>query len=120
MPILDEDKMRGLRKWWEEGVDRNYAEIVANLTFNGLYQRTVLEPRVRQLCVISGLTVLNALPQLKDHIRAAFNAGAKEAEIKEAIIQMTTYCGMPYVAQAFRTYQEVEQELVGKDRTSDR
>ena len=111
MPILDEDKMRNLLKWWEEGVDKNYAEILNNLTFNGLYLRTVLEPRVRQLCVISALTVLNALPQLKDHIKAAFNAGAGEAEIKEAIIQMTTYCGMPHVVQAFRAYQEVEKEL---------
>jgi len=96
---------------WEQKVDRQFSEALTAFTWKGLYTRKVLEPKVRQLCVISGPTVLNALPQLKGHIKAAFRAGASEAEIKEAIIQMSVYCGMPYMNQAFEVYEEVAQEL---------
>jgi len=114
MQIFDEDEVRRLAKWWEEGIDEEFAKTVMNLTFQGLYQRTVLELKVRQLCVISALTVLGAAYQLKTHIKAALRAGATKAEVKEAIIQMTTYCGMPRVAEAYRAYEEVEKELQEK------
>lgn len=114
MPAFEEAQIEKLRQFWEAGVDKHYADIVINLVFRGLYTRTVLEPKMRELCSISGLTVANALPQLRDHIKAAFRAGATEAEVKEAIIQMTTYCGMPYVAQAYRAYEEVLRELKEK------
>jgi 4-carboxymuconolactone decarboxylase len=97
-------------KWLEEGVDKDFADIVNNFSFGGLYRRTILDPKVRQLCTISALTVLNALPQLRSHIRITFAAGASEAEVKEAIIQMATYCGIPYVSQALKAYEEVIQE----------
>ncbi len=111
MPAFEESQVQKLHQFWEAGVDKHYADIVTNLVFHGLYQRTVLEPRIRELCALSGLTVANALPQLRDHIKAAFRAGCSEAEVKEAIIQMTTYCGMPYVAQAYRAYEDVLREL---------
>ena len=115
MPVFDEAHVRERIGKWEQRVDKEFSEIVKNLAYEGLYKRTVLEPKVRQLCTISGLTVLNALPQLKSHIRAAFSLGAAESEVKEAIIQMVTYCGMPYVAQAFGAYDEVARELKGKE-----
>ena len=55
--------------------------------------------------------MLNSIPQLKGHIKGALRAGATQAEVKEAIIQMTTYCGMPRVAQAYRAYEQAVKEL---------
>lgn len=111
MQVFDEAYVSGVLKRFEDGVDKDFADIVNNITYNGLYKRTVLEPKVRQLCVISALTSINALPQLQAHIRFAFKAGATEAEVKEAIIQMAAYCGMPYVSQAFGAYEQVAKEL---------
>lgn len=95
---------------WEETVDRDFAEVVKHLTNRGLFARNILEPKILQLCAVSGLTVLNALPQLKSHIKMAFKSGATDAEVKEAIIQMLVYCGLPYIIQAFDVYKEVVRE----------
>ncbi len=118
MQLSDEEHIQKRAEWWEGAVDKEFAKIHENFVSRGLYARTVLEPKVRQLCAISGLTVLNALPQLKVHIMVAFRVGATEAEVKEAIVQMVTYCGMPYVVQAFEVYKEVVQEY--SDIESDR
>ncbi len=101
-----------LHKW--ERLDPEFNELTLRFSYGGLYAREVLEPKIRELCTISGLTVLNALPQLKSHMRAAFRVGATEAEVKEAIFQMITYCGSPYVAQALGAYEEVERERTAK------
>ena len=111
MNIFDEAHVRNMFKFWEEGVDKEFARLLENFGLKGLVTRTILEPRVRQLCVVSGLTVLNALPQLRVHIKAALRVGVTEVEVKEAIIQMTPYCGVPYVRQAFDVFIDVAQEL---------
>ncbi len=111
MQVFDEEFVQKSYKRWGEGVDKDFAQLVQNFTTKGLYARTVLHPKVRELCAISALTVTNALPQLGTHIKYAFRAGATEAEVKEAIIQMATYCGMPYVGQAFEKYKETVKEI---------
>ncbi|MFC2066433.1 carboxymuconolactone decarboxylase family protein [Chloroflexota bacterium] len=86
-------------------------EIFRNLSYRGLYARKVLDLRTRQLCTVSALTVLNALPQLKTHVKAALRVGATQDEVKEAIIQMVTYCGSYKVAEAFKVYEGIIAEL---------
>lgn len=110
MHVFDEDLQKSWTRW-SEGVDEEFANLVRNFTYKGLYERKVLDLKVRQLCVISALTAINALPQLGKHIKHAFRAGATEAEVKEAIIQMAAYCGMPYVGQAFEKYKETVKEI---------
>ena len=111
MQIFDEAFIQNMTKQSEEMVDKDFADIIKNFTYDGLYKRTVLETKVRQLCALSGLTTINALPQLRFHIRAAFRAGCTVAEIKEAIIQMGTYCGIPYMIQALEACEKVIREL---------
>ena len=77
----------------------------------GLDERTVLEPKIQQLCAISALTAMGTAVQLKSHIKIAFRVGVTEAEVKEAIIQTVRYCGIPLLNIAFAAYEEVIQEL---------
>ena len=52
----------------------------------------------------------NALPQLETHIRVAFGLGAERATVQEIILQMTVYCGYPYVMQAMASFEKVASE----------
>ena len=110
MQLFDESYIQDRIARWEKAVDKGFADVVESLTYRGMYARTILEPKVRQLCAISGLTAINALPQLKAHIKTALRVGATEDEVKEAIVQMLTYCGMPYVMQAYVAFREVTRE----------
>ena len=48
-----------------------------------------------------------ALPQLETHIRVAFRLGVERAVIQQIILQMTVYCGYPYVMQAMAAFERV-------------
>lgn len=79
-----------------------FMEMFMNFTYGGLYDRKVLSQKTRELCAISACVMANAHPQLRTHLQAAWNCGATKREIMEVIIQMSTYCGMPYMLQAAR------------------
>lgn len=82
--------------------DPEFGELFMNYTYGGLYDRTVLPQKTRELCAVAACVMANATPQLRTHIFAAHNCGATKAEIMETILQMSTYCGAPYMIQAAR------------------
>ena len=82
--------------------DDEFMKLFMDFCYGGLYDRNVLPQKTRELCAVAACVMANAHPQLKTHIYAAWNCGASKKEIMEVIIQMATYCGMPYMLQAAR------------------
>jgi len=69
--------------------------------FGDIYSRPGLPPRDRQLVTLGALTALGGCePQLEVHINAALNVGLTSAEIVEALLHATVYCGMPRALNA--------------------
>ena len=66
---------------------------------------------MRELIAVACLTVRNALPQLETHIRVGFRLGLPRAQMQEIILQMTVYCGYPYVMQAMASFERVAAEV---------
>lgn len=105
-------EQRGTALWNEEFTQRiaaefadwdaEFGELFMDFVYGGLYDRNVLPQKTRELCAIAACVMANALPQLRTHIFAAHNCGATKQEIMETILQMTTYCGAPYMIQAAR------------------
>jgi 3-oxoadipate enol-lactonase/4-carboxymuconolactone decarboxylase len=48
--------------------------------------------------------------QLAPHIRAALRNGLTPSEIKEVLLQVAVYCGMPAAGRAFGIAQQVIRE----------
>lgn len=90
--------------------DPDFAHAVQRFVFGGIYARTVVEPKLRQLIAVGCLTVRNAVQQLETHTRVALRLGASQAEVQEVIFQMSAYCGMPYVVQAARAFERVADD----------
>ena len=101
--------------------DPAFSRLAQRFVFGGTYAREAVNAGMRELIAIACLTVRNALPQLETHIKVAFRLGLERATIQEIILQMTVYCGYPYVMQAMTSFErianEAEQEEVGR-RTS--
>lgn len=103
---------RGTLLWNEEFTQRiaqeftdwdpEFSDLFMNYTYGGLYDRDVLPQKTRELCAVAACVMANANPQLRTHIFAAHNCGASKREIMETILQMSTYCGAPYMIQAAR------------------
>ena len=89
-----------------EAWDPEFNELFMNFVYGGLYDRDVLDHKTRELCAIAACVMANAQPQLRTHLFAAANCGATKREMMEVILQMTVYCGAPYMLQAARIAQQ--------------
>ena len=95
----------------EAQVDASWAELTSNFITNGMYSRNVLPTPIRELCAVAALTVLARESELRDHIRIALHTNRPE-HVREVILQMSVYGGMPVAFDALRIYEKVLSEQV--------
>lgn len=100
-----DDGFRRYDRW-----DPAFSRLAQRFVFGGTYARTVVSPELRELIAIACLTVRNAVPQLESHIRISFRLGIPREQVQEIILQMTVYCGYPYVMQAMASFERVANE----------
>ena len=72
---------------------------------------TRLPRKTRSLLNIAMLTVLNRPHELKLHIRSAFTNGVTKDEIKEVLLQVAAYAGVPAGIDGVRHAREAFAEM---------
>jgi alkylhydroperoxidase/carboxymuconolactone decarboxylase family protein YurZ len=65
---------------------------------------------------LAAMVALNRGDELRLHLRAALRNGVTRDEIKEVLLQMAVYCGLPAANAAFHLAAEVFSELDGAAR----
>ena len=96
--------------------DPEFGRLFQNFVYGGMYDRGVLDQRTRELCAVAACTCSNALQQLTVHARAAVRSGAKLVEVQEVILQMSVFCGFPFVLQAMRHLDTLREDLEREER----
>jgi len=91
--------------------DEQFRGMLEDFVFGGMYARTVLDQRTRQLCALAAVTMLGRNAQIRTHILASLNAGATRAEVQEVILQMVVYGGFPTALGGLEVLEQVFQEL---------
>lgn len=127
--IIEESRLdRGYRKLLE--IDGNAGEEVKDslndfapdlvrymleYSFGDIYSREGLDVRSKEIAVVAALTAIgNAMPQLKVHINAALNVGCTISDVKEVILQMSSYSGFPSSINAMNVLKEVVANRVNQ------
>ncbi len=94
--------------------DKDFQEFVTRNAWGAVWTRPGLERKTRSLLTIAILAVLRAHEELKLHIRATRNTGATMDEVKEVLMQVGVYAGMPAAVSAMRvakaTFEEMAKE----------
>ena len=86
-------------------------EQIVSWAFGEIYARPELAPRDRQLVTLGMLTALGGCePQLEVHVNASLNVGLTPAEIVEALLHSSVYCGFPKALNATFTAKKVFAE----------
>ncbi len=98
--------MERRNRTWAERVDGDWARIVNQYLMEGLYSRHVLPTPTRELCAVAALTVLGRREELAAHLRIALRGNPPE-QVREVILQMSVYAGMPVTLDALRLYDEM-------------
>jgi 4-carboxymuconolactone decarboxylase len=90
--------------------------LVIDFALGDVWTRPGLPRRERSLVVITILTTLNQLNQLRSHVRGGINHGLTRTEIEEVFVQLAGYAGFPRAIDGMTTAQEVFAEMEGVDR----
>jgi len=110
--VLEDIQQRPVEEIFKEleDVAPDLSRFVVEFPYSEIYTRDEVDLKTRELCTVAAITVLGAIPQLKDHINAALNVGNSPAEIVEIIMQMSAYCGFPKAINGIVAAKEVFAE----------
>jgi 4-carboxymuconolactone decarboxylase len=67
----------------------------------GVYDRPALDGKMRSVITIAVLTALGQSQELVLHVRGGLNAGLTEEQIREVILQVALYAGVPAAVEAY-------------------
>jgi len=103
------DMMEGHYKRRSTHVDESWARLSSDWVLNGMYSRNVLSQGTRELCAVAALTALGHHDELVDHIKMALRVNRPEL-VREAILQMAVYSGMPTALAGARLFDRIMEE----------
>ena len=97
--------------------DAPFQRFVTEVAWGSVWAREGLDVRTRSLITIALLAALGRWEQLEAHVRATRNTGATPEEIREALLHVAVYAGMPAANNAFALARTVLTE--GESPTND-
>ena len=90
--------------------NRDFQEMVTEYCWGGSWGRGVLTKQQRSMLNLGMLAALNRPHEFKLHFLGALTNGVSLEEIREVLIQIAIYCGIPAGVEAFRIAREVFKE----------
>ena len=79
-----------------------------------VWSRPGLDRKTRSMLTIAILAALGQHEELKLHVRATRNTGVSPEEVKEVLLQVAIYAGIPAANSAFqharKAYEQMEDE----------
>jgi 4-carboxymuconolactone decarboxylase len=91
--------------------DAPFQELIAKTAWDVLWSRNDWSKRDRSIVTIALLAALGHTEELAMHIRATARTGATEADVREALLHVAVYAGVPAANTAFRIAKEVFAEM---------
>ena len=91
--------------------DREFQRWITATAWGAIWGRTELSLRDRSLITITQLASLGNLEELALHLRATKNTGLSKSDVKEALMQVGVYSGVPAANAAFRIAKKVFEEM---------
>lgn len=90
--------------------NREFQDLITRYAWGEIWSRTGLDRKTRSCMVLTAMIALSHWDEFRMHLRAAFNNGLTDAEIKEVILQSAIYCGVPAANHAFKEAEAVIAE----------
>jgi 4-carboxymuconolactone decarboxylase len=97
--------------------NREFQEMVTEHAWGAIWTRPGLAKRQRSLLNLGMLAALNRPEEFEMHFRGALKNGCTLDELKETLLQIAVYCGMPAGVASFRIARKVLDERKSTSRT---
>lgn len=88
-----------------------FQDLITRYAWGEVWTRPGLPRQTRSLLVLGLMVALNRMDEFRMHVRAALTNGVTRTEIKEVLLQVAIYCGVPAANSAFHAAEEVFHQL---------
>ena len=85
--------------------------LVTEYCWGAVWGREGLTRKTRSMLNLAMLSALNRPHELKTHVAGALRNGVTREEIREVLLQVAIYCGVPAAVDAFRVAREAVTEM---------
>jgi 4-carboxymuconolactone decarboxylase len=89
---------------------RPLQEYVTECCWGAVWTRPGLTLQERSMITLAALVALGRTHEIKLHVRGALNNGLTREQIREVLLHVAAYAGVPAAVDAFRAAQEVFRE----------
>jgi 4-carboxymuconolactone decarboxylase len=87
--------------------DADFQRFITEGAWGSVWSRPGLDKRSRSMLVIALMAALGHEEELAMHIRATRNTGASREDVKEVLLMVAVYAGVPAANTAVRIAKEV-------------
>lgn len=108
--VLGEDHVNDAMSSADE-FSRPLQDLVTEYCWGAVWGRDGLPLRTRSLLNVAMLAVLNRPQQLRIHLLGALNNGVTREELREVLLQVSIYAGVPAAVEGFRIASDTFAEL---------
>lgn len=91
--------------------DAPFQDLITEAAWGHLWSRTDWSKRDRSIVTIALLAALGHTEELAMHVRATVRTGASEADVREALLHVAIYAGVPAANTAFRVAKQAFAEM---------
>jgi 4-carboxymuconolactone decarboxylase len=93
-----------------DAFNKPFQEMVTEYCWGAVWGREELPRKTRSMLNIAMISILNRPHELKLHLRGALRNGVTKDEIREILMQVAIYGGVPAAVDSFRIAREVFAE----------
>ena len=93
-----------------DAFNKPFQEMVTEYCWGAVWGRDELPRKTRSMLNIAMISILNRPHELKLHLRGALRNGVSKDEIREILMQVAIYGGVPAAVDSFRIAREVFAE----------
>ena len=83
-------------------LDADFQRFITETAWGSIWARGHLKRRERSMLTIAMLASLGHLEELALHLKATANTGTSMADVREVLMQVAVYAGIPAANAAFR------------------
>jgi 4-carboxymuconolactone decarboxylase len=91
--------------------NRPFQEMLNEYCWGTVWGREELPRKTRSMLNIAMISILNRPHELRAHLKGALTNGVSREEIREILMQVAIYAGMPAAVDSFRIAREVFAEI---------
>lgn len=88
-----------------------FQDLVSRYCWGDIWCRDGLDRKQRSIVNIAMIAALNRPHELKLHVRGGIKNGLSKEEIREILMQVAVYCGIPAGLDSFRNAREAFAEM---------